>query len=706
MSNSFEFDIFLSHSSRDQSPVRELAQLLKADGFSVWLDEWMIKPGDSIPLAIERGLQASRLLILAMSEHSVGFEASSDWVALERHTALFRDPTNRERRFIPLRLDNVRVGDLLKQFAYIDWRERSHEQYSRLVEACRLGTQPISSQLKSPSRQLIRIAGVRKMAPLNTVLVDGHVWIDAAVCKKRGFGRSLTSQTHFVSSDCVLRFEVNTTLRRVVIDDVVVRVLSYQPPLKILDGRYVSPAMSANLYAVEIDSPQNSGTQIYYGGLISNSSLDYVVVTQDQPEIVYVITAALTPGIYKFSVGVIGRVGNDTQTEWVEDLEVYFEPTRAPVRAVPKDPIEILKSRNDPETTLWDVTDAIQNIGRYAPPGAGQELRIALLDSANPLHHQLVEPVCVSLAMLEGAASFETLTRVFSDPRNQFANIWAATAGLVLINTKQSIEFLQRALDEPTVRSKVLFQLTRENRLPDALVPVIVDLTKNSGDLGSRTDAIEALGRTSAPAAVAELISMIRDDELDAQSPLLRTLAVRALANSVDQLGPYIIGDIMALIRGGDDMLKEEAIRLLGRFRQKDAKVVLRQLLRDGNISTGVEAANSLALLDDNEAFPLIVDVANKAGHYEKDKLIRSAISLAATRHIPDLLRIWEQIPAWTSFRDYEKSDLVAVIVNKLTELTGERLGYFENSALITASSNARLLERWWVWVRRPERLG
>jgi len=35
---------------------------------------------------------------------------ASEWVTLERHTALFRDPTNAERRFIPVRLDEALVS--------------------------------------------------------------------------------------------------------------------------------------------------------------------------------------------------------------------------------------------------------------------------------------------------------------------------------------------------------------------------------------------------------------------------------------------------------------------------------------------------------------------------------------------------------------------------------------------------------------------
>jgi hypothetical protein len=49
----------------------------------------------------EKGLEQSRTLVLVMSKNA--FE--SNWVTLERHSLLFRDPTNQQRRFIPLLID-------------------------------------------------------------------------------------------------------------------------------------------------------------------------------------------------------------------------------------------------------------------------------------------------------------------------------------------------------------------------------------------------------------------------------------------------------------------------------------------------------------------------------------------------------------------------------------------------------------------------
>ena len=113
MADQFDYDVFLSHASEDKSAVRELAQRLKGDGLRVWPRRMTASGGAgsarSIPLAIELGLESSRTLVLVMSQAAF----DSEWVTLERHTALFRDPTNQQRRFIPQRLDDCEIKDSL-----------------------------------------------------------------------------------------------------------------------------------------------------------------------------------------------------------------------------------------------------------------------------------------------------------------------------------------------------------------------------------------------------------------------------------------------------------------------------------------------------------------------------------------------------------------------------------------------------------------
>ena len=103
--------------------VRELAARLRDDGLRVWFDEWEIRLGDSIPKKLDDALEQSRVLVLCMSEHAF----ASEWATLESQTFRFRDPHNKHRRFIPVRLDDAPLPSALAQFFYADWRGTSRD---------------------------------------------------------------------------------------------------------------------------------------------------------------------------------------------------------------------------------------------------------------------------------------------------------------------------------------------------------------------------------------------------------------------------------------------------------------------------------------------------------------------------------------------------------------------------------------------------
>ncbi len=164
VTDTFQYDVFLSHSAKDKSVVRPLAERLRQDALKVWLDEWEIKPGDSIPAKIEEGLEHSRVLVLCMSASAF----ASDWAQLESQTFRFRDPLNRDRRFIPLRLDGAPIKGSLAQFLYVDWRPEDREQeYAKLLKACRdPGKWPPFSNNSKPNANMVthvaRLIGARR----------------------------------------------------------------------------------------------------------------------------------------------------------------------------------------------------------------------------------------------------------------------------------------------------------------------------------------------------------------------------------------------------------------------------------------------------------------------------------------------------------------------------------------------------------------
>lgn len=128
---SFRYDAFLSHNHRDKGRVRRLAEKLRARGVKVWFDEWTVQAGDDIYLAVERGLEESRTLILCLSPAALG----SDWIGLERSTVLFRDPSNAGRRFVPLLLEECELPDTLKRYRYIEYRRHTAARFEELVAA-------------------------------------------------------------------------------------------------------------------------------------------------------------------------------------------------------------------------------------------------------------------------------------------------------------------------------------------------------------------------------------------------------------------------------------------------------------------------------------------------------------------------------------------------------------------------------------------
>ena len=108
MHDEFPYDVFPHHSAKAKAVVRQLAERLRADGVKVWFDEWVFTTGDSIDRSksktakIEEGLERSRVLVIRMLAKAFG----SDWAQLESGTFRFRDPLNKGRRFLPLRLDD------------------------------------------------------------------------------------------------------------------------------------------------------------------------------------------------------------------------------------------------------------------------------------------------------------------------------------------------------------------------------------------------------------------------------------------------------------------------------------------------------------------------------------------------------------------------------------------------------------------------
>jgi hypothetical protein len=167
MSNKFTYDVFLCHSSLDKPRVRRLDERLRKAGLAVWLDERNTVVGEDINLSIERGLEVSRTLILCMTPWAFG----SDWVRLERSTAMFRDPTGKSRRFIPLLMVDCEMPDTIRRLKYVDYREESDIAFAQLESACSSDPAENSALVTGPSNGM----RISEPAALDTSILPLHV---------------------------------------------------------------------------------------------------------------------------------------------------------------------------------------------------------------------------------------------------------------------------------------------------------------------------------------------------------------------------------------------------------------------------------------------------------------------------------------------------------------------------------------------------
>jgi hypothetical protein len=174
MPDAFLYDVFLSHNHADKPRVRRLAERLKAAGVRVWLDEWVIQAGDIIALKVDEGLEQSRVLLLCISPAAL----ASGWVALERSTAVHRDPANAGRRFVPLLLGECALPDTLRRYKVVDFREESEAALAEVLATCQAETDDASEE-EAPIQNQPPFHGLERRAVYEKLKGP---WLDNGPC--------------------------------------------------------------------------------------------------------------------------------------------------------------------------------------------------------------------------------------------------------------------------------------------------------------------------------------------------------------------------------------------------------------------------------------------------------------------------------------------------------------------------------------------
>lgn len=143
MNEHYQYDVFISYYPTDVLIVQQVASGLRKAGLKVWFDQWSIKTGDNVEYSLKFGLANSRVLLLFISQNSVG----SAWSGFETQTFSFRDPLNLGRRFVPVLMDGQQAPHSLEHVVCVEWQDsQKNELLTRLVAVCSPPTEPPSSR--------------------------------------------------------------------------------------------------------------------------------------------------------------------------------------------------------------------------------------------------------------------------------------------------------------------------------------------------------------------------------------------------------------------------------------------------------------------------------------------------------------------------------------------------------------------------------
>ena len=120
------FDVFLSHPHAEAAAVETIGARLVSDaGLTVWLDRWVLVPGDCWQQHLARGLDQARTCAVFL-----GRETPSGWFQQEIARALDRQARDPGFRVIPVILptgDRRTVDSFLELRTWVEFRHGLHD---------------------------------------------------------------------------------------------------------------------------------------------------------------------------------------------------------------------------------------------------------------------------------------------------------------------------------------------------------------------------------------------------------------------------------------------------------------------------------------------------------------------------------------------------------------------------------------------------
>lgn len=176
------YDVFLSHAHIDAEVVEKIGQRLLSAGLTVWLDRWVLVPGDLWQQEMARGLdQASTCAVC------IGQTTPKGWFQQEIQRALNRQSKETTFRVIPVILpegDTSVVDDFLELRTWIEFKHGHDDLAAVHLLTCGIRGVPPGPNFDSQPENAVEVKRIReKLIRLRTLqkerLIDEIIAQDA-----------------------------------------------------------------------------------------------------------------------------------------------------------------------------------------------------------------------------------------------------------------------------------------------------------------------------------------------------------------------------------------------------------------------------------------------------------------------------------------------------------------------------------------------
>lgn len=112
-----EWNVFLSYRSVNRAWVLSLYDILTELGYKVFLDQYVLKPGDELIKNLEDGLEKSKAGVLVWSSAT----ADSDWVRKEYHTLETMSTSDSNFHFVAVKIDQADLPVFARNKIFVDF---------------------------------------------------------------------------------------------------------------------------------------------------------------------------------------------------------------------------------------------------------------------------------------------------------------------------------------------------------------------------------------------------------------------------------------------------------------------------------------------------------------------------------------------------------------------------------------------------------